>query len=135
MTKQTQFEFTYDKNGNIHSGRTVTKSLNFNYDYYSKWFKDPANTSKMIKQGNCYLYPGAQFPSYKEFKRSSTFKQSAEKVASDYVSARNSWELDRNTGMTQGHMLENKHGWNWTHAWGQRYVRRVANLLRAKGMK
>ena len=135
MTKQTQFEFQYDHNGKLKSGRSVTKSLDLNYDYYSNWFRDPANASKMIKNGNCYSYPGVQFPSYKEFKRSSTFKQSAEKVASDYVSARNSWELNRNTGLTTRYLVENKHGWDWTYAWGQRYVRRVAKLLRANGLK
>lgn len=133
--RQTTLELLYDQNGNIRSGRSVTKSLDLDSSYYSKWFANPANASKMIKQGNCYHYPSVQFPSYKEFKHSSTFKQTAIKVAEDYVTHRNHWEMNRDTGYCFGKSVEMKHGWDWTYAWGQRYVRRVAKLLKQKGMK
>jgi hypothetical protein len=135
MSKQTEFEFQYDQAGNLKSGRSITKSIRLDYDYYGRWYQNPANANKMIKNGNCYSYPGVQFGSYKEFKHSGTFKQRAELVASDYISQRTGWELNRTTGQTWRRMLEDKHGRDWTHAWGQRYVRRIAKLLKANGMK
>lgn len=135
MKRQTTLELLYDASGNIRSGRPVTKSLEMHFDYYSKWFKDPTNIPKMIKVGNCSHYPGVQFPSYREFTRSATFKLTANKVAEDYVSHRTGWEIDRNTGDSIGKMVEAKHGWDWTRAWGKRFVRRVAKVLKANGMK
>jgi hypothetical protein len=135
MTRQTQFEFQYDQNGKLKSGRSVTKSIQLDYDYYGRWFRDPTNASKMIKQGNSYYYPGVQFASYREFKRSSTFKQRAEKVAEDYVSQRTGLELNTNSGYTVGQMVEMKHGEDWMFRWGNRFVRRLAKVLRNHGMK
>lgn len=80
-------------------------------------------------------YPYVQFPSYKEFKFSSTFKQRAELVASDYISQQTCWEIDASTGHTRAKMLQMKHGEDWMFRWGQRYVRRVAKVLRANGLK
>jgi hypothetical protein len=135
MDRQTELEFQYDQAGKMKSGRAVTKSLRLNYDYYSNWFDNPANATKQIKIGNSYHYPGGQFPSFKEFKHSSTFKQRAESVAHDYVSQRTDWEIDRNTGTSIGRRVTNKHGEDWSYRWGKRFVRRIAKVLKAKGMK